>query len=132
MRADWSLTRKLSMVTLALSAGFTIVAALVTFQIVSKGLTSEKLTHLSSYAAERARTENELFEATSRLQNQASAALARRMLALTQAEVDRSFEQAFPLQADGTRRSHPQDFEGRKSATGEPVFGLGAFVARGE
>ena len=38
MRADWSLARKLLMVTLALSTGFTIVAALVTFQIVSNGL----------------------------------------------------------------------------------------------
>ena len=132
MRADRSLARRLLMVTLALSAGFTVIASFVTFQIVSNGLTSEKLTHLSSYAAERAQTENQLFEDTARLQNQASAALARRMRALTQAEVDRSFEQAFPLQADGTRRSHPQDFEGRKSATGEPVFGLGAFVARGE
>lgn len=132
MRVDWSLARKLLMVTLALSAGFTIVAALVTFQIVSKGLTNEKLTHLSDYAAERANTENQLFEDAARLQNQASAALVRRMQALTQAEVDRSFEQAFPLQADGTRRSRPQDFEGSKSATGEPVFGLGAFVARGE
>jgi signal transduction histidine kinase/ActR/RegA family two-component response regulator len=126
------LARKLLMVTLALSTGFTIVAALVTFQIVSNELTTEKLIHLSDYAAERAYTENQLFEDAARLQNQASAALVRRMRALTQAEVDRSFEQAFPLQADGTRRSRPQDFEGSRSATGEPVFGLGAFVARGE
>lgn len=132
MRIGWSLARKLLMVTLALSTGFTIVAALVTFQVVSNELTTEKLNHLSDYAAERAYTENQLFEDAARLQNQASAALVRRMRALTQAEVDRSFEQAFPLQADGTRRSRPQDFEGSRSATGEPVFGLGAFVARGE
>jgi signal transduction histidine kinase/ActR/RegA family two-component response regulator len=132
MRIGWSLARKLLMVTLALSTGFTIVAALVTFQVVSNELTTEKLNHLSDYAAERAYTENQLFEDAARLQNQASAALVRRMRALTQAEVDRSFAQAFPLQADGTRRSRPQDFEGSRSATGEPVFGLGAFVARGE
>lgn len=132
MRANRSLARTLLIVTLALSAGFTVIASFVTFQIVSHGLTSEKLTHLGEYAGERALVENQLFEDAARVQIQAGEALVRRMQALTQAEVDRSFEEAFLLRADGTRRSPPQDFEGRKSATGEPVFGMGAFISRGE
>lgn len=131
MRSEWSLARTVLIVTLALSAGFTAIASLVAFQIVRGGLTAEKLTHLGEYAAERARTESQLFEDAARLQVQAGTALRRRMGALTQAEVDQAFEQAFPLQADATRRSRPEDFEGGLSATGEPVFGMGAFIARG-
>jgi signal transduction histidine kinase/CheY-like chemotaxis protein len=132
MRTDMTLARMVLIVTLVLSAGFTTIASLVTFQIFRAALTTEKLSHLSDYAAERARAENQLFEDAARLQTQASAALSRRMRTLTQAEVDRSFEEAFPLQGDGTRRSRPEDFEGSRSAAGEPVFGMGAFIARGE
>lgn len=130
--ADRSLARKVLLAALTLSAGFTIIASLVTFRIVSTELATEKLSHLSDYASERARAENELFADAARTQTQAGAALVRRMSTLTQAEVDRAFEQAFPLKSDGTRRSRPEDFDGRKSATGEPVFGMGAFISDGE
>lgn len=60
MRRQNSLACKLLLVVLALSAGVTLVASVVTFHLLSESLTQEKLSYLEQYAAERARAENDL------------------------------------------------------------------------
>jgi hypothetical protein len=127
-----SLTAKLLAVVLTLSFAFTGVCAVAGFLAFRHAFIQAKEADLTLYAKERGRGQNAVFRSLTLSHQAAADALTRRLDTLSDAQVDRRFEQDFPLRPDGTRRTDSSLFDGRTLPSGQVQFGLGGYITHGK
>ena len=127
-----SLTAKLLAVVLALSFAFTAVCAVTGYLAFQRAFIQAKSADLTVYAQERGRGQSAVFHNLKLQQISAANALARRLDALSDAAAERQFEQDFPLRPDGSRRTVPGLYDGRKLANGQIQFGIGGYIINGK
>jgi signal transduction histidine kinase/ActR/RegA family two-component response regulator len=124
-----SLSRHFLIGVALLSAGVTVLSAIGGYLAFRHELVDRQLTFLNDYVRERSRNIDRRFSNLTSLQTAAGVELTRRMSAMTPREADRLLDLDYPLQADGTRRSRPQAFDGQHQSNGEQVYGIGALIA---
>jgi len=78
--------------------------------------------------SERANRQRDLFEDVERAHLAAQRTFLRRYNALRGQDVTAAFDRLFPRQLDGTHRSRDDLFEGGQLASGDDVYGMGAFI----
>ena len=113
------------------TASIALVASALTFAIVRSDLGERQMRHQAEYLQERATNLSRRFEALSAIHQEAAAELTSAMDRLSPSEAARLVDRRLPLQADGTRRSTPDAFDGALTADGAYVHGLGAFIGAG-
>jgi signal transduction histidine kinase/ActR/RegA family two-component response regulator len=126
-----SLTRRFLLGVGLMTVAVSTLACVVAFFAFERELERREVRRLSDYVAERVQNEDRRFSSLTYVHRAAAAALARRMDGLPRDEVDRLFDQDFPLQADGTRRTRPAAFDGFMGPAGEYIYGVGGFISRG-
>ncbi len=126
------LARKLLSIVVVLSIVVTGLASAATFAFVQRSSMERQVASLQVYVQERTAAEDRLFSELVKVHADATDALMRRIDRVKGPGLDARFDQLFPLQADGTRRSAPSLFDGRLSSDGGYVYGMGAFIANGE
>ena len=126
-----SLTRRFLLGVGVMTVAVSTLACVVAFFAFERELERKEVRRLTDYVAERVQNEDRRFSSLTYVHRAAALALTRRMKGLSQAQADRLFDQDFPLQADGTRRSQPNAFDGVMSPEGDYIYGMGAFLSRG-
>ena len=126
-----SLSRSFLLGVGATSLVTTVFASVAAFLVYRADLSQRQLQHVLEYAEQRGVIVGRRFTALAAIQAKAAAQLTMRMDALPQGRVAALLDRHLPLQADGTRRSRPEEFDGAVDADGDRVAGMGAFVARG-
>ena len=126
-----SLSRKFLISVGVSSLLVTVLAIVVAFVAFQKELERREIAYLRDYVAERADQEERHFTDLASLHVTAANALRERMKHMTDADANRLFDQDFPLQADGTRRSRDNAFSGRRDPDGDYLYGVGAFIHDG-
>jgi signal transduction histidine kinase/CheY-like chemotaxis protein len=126
-----SLSRRFLISVAVMSLVVTALGSVGAFLVFERELEHRQIGFLSDYVRERSSNVDKRFAHLADLHQDAAKELARRMNRLTPAAVDGVFERRYPLQADGTRRSRPEDYDGRMKADGDLVYGMGAYVSRG-
>src|SRR5213079_2461504 len=101
------------------------------FVVFERELSNRQIGYLTDYVRERSRNVDRQFSNLSTLHQAAGEELQRRMDHLSDADVKRLADFYMPLQADGTRRSRPEFFDG-SSDEGDFTYGMGAFIGRAE
>ena len=126
-----SLSRNFLLGVSITSLVFTITASLTTFAVFERELAHRQIAFLSQYVQARTDNLDRRFTGLLTLHRSAVATLSRRERLLKPGEADAPFLRNFPLHADGTRRSRPEDYTGRVSPGGWPIYGMAAFIAHG-
>ena len=126
-----SLSRSLLIGVGATAVTTTVFASLAAFLVYRADLTQRRLEDISQYAEQRGVNVGRRFNALSYIHAEAAAQLTARMDAIPPARALQLLDRNLPLQADGTRRSRPEAFDGALDAEGDRVAGMGAFLARG-
>ncbi|MDH4385114.1 MAG: ATP-binding protein [Caulobacter sp.] len=129
--ATTSISRRFLISVGLLSIVVTTLAFLAAFVAFQRELERREIDYLQDYVTQRANQEERRFTDLAAAQRDAGHALRLRMARLDDAEVNRLFEQLFPLQPDGTRRSRDQAFDGQEADDGDYVYGVGAFIQDG-
>jgi len=120
----WRILSAILLTTLIISASATFMAARVNWN----SLEEEHLRGLDAYVTERALHTDEFFE-TIRTSHQTALRLySSQSETLSEQEINEQFDLFFPLQDDGTRRSHDGLYEGFSDAYGYRRQGVGAFL----
>ncbi len=114
------------------SVSITLLGSLAAFFVFRDDLARRQVRHLREYAEQRHTNVARRFLALAAIQHAAVDELGRAMDRLTPAQVDRQIDLDYPLRADGTRRSRPEDFDGVVKPDGDQVAGMGAFLAHGD
>ena len=109
----------------------TLLSAGTAFFIFKTELQHREEASLGDYVSARARNEGRRFSDLSNVHRDAARQLAERMKLISPGQASRLFDSFFPLQADGTRRSRPELFDGRMGPDGDYIHGVGAFLSRG-
>ncbi|MCI5047191.1 MAG: ATP-binding protein [Aquisalinus sp.] len=109
-----------------------LICTAVCVVVLFHNLRAQKMTEISRHAAERAENQQEIFNQVAALERKAIRLLNYRLENITTAQSVQEFDRLFPLQEDGTRRSHPALFDGFVSSDGEYVHGVGSFISNGE
>ncbi len=125
------LARKLLGIVVVLSIVVTGLTSLATFFFVQKASIAHQVEHLKLYVTERAQTEDRLFSELVKVHADANRALMLRYGLLRGRNLDARFQELFPLQPDGTRRSAPDLFDGRLRSETDYIYGMGSFMANG-
>ncbi len=125
-----SLSRRFLISVGLMSLVMTVLGSLCAFVVFERELSNRQIAYLTDYVRERSSNIDRRFSNLAGLHRSAAAELERRMNRIPPAEVARLAEVYFPLQADGTRRSRPQFFDGVMH-DGEFTYGVGAFLSRG-
>jgi signal transduction histidine kinase/AmiR/NasT family two-component response regulator len=125
-----SLSRRFQLSLGVMSTIVTAMGAVAAFMVFQGELSNRQIAFLGDYVAERSTNVDKRFSNLEGLHRSAAQELERRLQTLTPAEVDRLTERYFPARPDGTRRSRPEDFDGRLTPDGDYVYGMGAFIAR--
>jgi signal transduction histidine kinase/ActR/RegA family two-component response regulator len=127
-----TIAQKLLFAIVLLLLGLSLVGAAGAFVIFQDRSERQKIADFSLYVRERTRTEEALFTGLRAQHVGATEELKTRVDALKDADVDKTFDQLYPLKADGTRRSAPELFDGRANRKdGDFVHGVGAYLAHG-
>ena len=126
-----SLARKFLISVVVMTASVTAIGSLVAYSAFQQELVSHQVASMSDYVKERASKEGRRFSDLTLLYQSADKALRRRVDSMSDAQADRLFDYYFPLQADGTRRSRPDSFDGMTDSDGHMSYGLGAYVRDG-
>jgi signal transduction histidine kinase/CheY-like chemotaxis protein len=126
-----SLTRKFLLGVGAMTVAITTLTAAAAFFAFQHELEQKEVQRLKDYVAERVQNEDRRFTNLTFVHRAAAVALGQRMRGLRPAQAAKLFDQEFPLQPDGTRRSRSQAFDGLYTADGDYVFGVGAFISGG-
>ncbi len=113
------------------SVVFTFSAAFTAFAVFERELAHRQIDFLSQYVQERTDNLDRSFTGLLALHHSAVTTLQRRERLLKPGESDALLKQTFPLHADGTRRSRPEDFTGHVSPGGRLIYGVGAFLSDG-
>ncbi|MCI5043205.1 MAG: hypothetical protein MRY72_00785, partial [Aquisalinus sp.] len=108
-----------------------IVCTVVCVVALFHNLRAQKMNEISRHAADRAQNQQEIFNQVTALERKAIRLLSYRLENITTAQSVQEFDRLFPLQEDGTRRSHPALFDGFVSSDGEYVHGVGSFISNG-
>src|SRR6185312_10754124 len=110
-----------------------LVDAFVTYGAYRQQDEKHRVADLALYVQERTRTEEDLFDGLRAKQAAATDALRRR-LAVTRAgpRVERQFDEWFPQEGDGTRRSRDSLFDGEQTANGDAIYGVGAYLGHAD
>jgi signal transduction histidine kinase/CheY-like chemotaxis protein len=127
-----SVSRRLLWGVAGVSIALTLIATLAAYLAFQNELVRQKKAFLAEYVAERANKEARRFSQLTVFHASADKALKLRIANLGDAEADRLFDLYYPLQPDGTRRSAPDSFDGQKTPGGDVIFGMGAFIAKGD
>jgi signal transduction histidine kinase/ActR/RegA family two-component response regulator len=122
-----SLSRRFLVGVGAMSLLVTILGAVGAFVVFDRELATRQIAYLGDYVRERSSNVDKRFSNLTTMHRAAGEELERRVSHLTPAEVDRLADAYFPRQADGTRRSRPEYFDGVQSH-GEYVYGMGAYI----
>ena len=130
--ATTSISRRFLISVGLLSIVVTTLAFLAAFVAFQRELERREIDYLQDYVTQRANQEERRFTDLAAAQRDAGQALRLRMARLDDAEVNRLFEQVFPLQPDGTRRSRDQAFDGQEADDGDYVYGVGAYIRDGD
>ncbi len=123
-----SLSRRFLIGLAITSLAVTVLAAVGGFFVFERELESRQIGFLADYVRERGANVDSRFSHLSDHHRAASEELARRMAALDSVTADQLLDAHFPLQADGSRRTRPADFDGRQTAEGAYVYGVGGFL----
>jgi signal transduction histidine kinase/CheY-like chemotaxis protein len=126
-----SLTRKFLLGVGAMTVAVSTLASVVAFFAFERELEHKEVRRLSDYVAERVQNEDRRFSNLTYVHKAAAVALAKRMNGLSQAQADKLFNEDYPLQPDGTRRTWPRAFDGFMSPEGDYIYGVGAFISKG-
>jgi signal transduction histidine kinase/ActR/RegA family two-component response regulator len=126
-----SLARKFLISVVVTTASVTAIASVVAYAAFQRELVNHQVAALRDYVKERANKEARRFSDLSALHATANQALRRRVAAMSDADANRLFDRYYPLQADGTRRSRPESFDGMTDSDGHLSSGVGAFVSDG-
>ena len=106
----------------------TVLGSIGGFVVFQGDLARRQVSYLDDYVRERSSNIDRRFTNLEAMHKSAVHELQARVDHLSPAAVDRLMDVYFPLQADGTRRSRPRDFDGQTQANGERVYGMGAFL----
>ena len=109
----------------------TIIVCSLSFFLVRNYYEKQLLGNLSSYMSQRIDRESRLFDEIRELHESAKAEFVQRMTDPAPQNLEQRFDELFPLQKDGTRRSNPLLFEGMELAENIPIKGFGAFISDG-
>jgi signal transduction histidine kinase/ActR/RegA family two-component response regulator len=126
-----SLSRKFLVSVGISSLLVTALAIVVAFVAFQKELERREISYLRDYVTERADQEERHFTDLASVQETAAVALRKRIEQMGDADAERIFEDNYPLQPDGTRRSRDDAFNGRRDADGDYLYGVGAFIRDG-
>ena len=126
-----SLARKFLISVGAMTILVTALASVAAYLAFRNELVQHQVAFMADYVRERTDKEDRRFSGLTALHQAADAAMRRRMAAMSDAQADRLFDRYFPLQADGTRRSAPQSFDGMTDGEADVSYGLGAYVSHG-
>ena len=126
-----SLARKFLISVGVMTILVTALATVAAYLAFRNELVEHQVAFMRDYVRERTEKEDRRFSGLISLHQAADAAMRRRMAAMGDAQADRLFDRYFPMQADGTRRSAPQSFEGMTDDEADVTYGLGAFVSHG-
>ena len=108
------------------------VVAVSAHGVMDQSLRTARAETLQSYIRVRADREQNLFDEARSFVNAAEQAFRRRLDQISPEQVEAEFDRFFPEHGDGTRRSVDALFDGTLLASGDYVFGLGAFLADSE
>ncbi len=126
-----SVTRKFLLSVGLMTAGVTTFAVVAAFIVFQQDLEKREVVHLQDYVGERVANEERRFSDLMDVHRAAGDALRARAADLTPATASRLFDEEYPLQPDGTRRSRDRAFDGFVQPDGDRVYGMGAFISRG-
>ncbi|MFN3522883.1 MAG: ATP-binding protein [Phenylobacterium sp.] len=115
-----------------MSLAVTVLASVGAFVVFQQELSKRQIAYLGEYVRERSRNVDRRFSNLSALHRRAAIELERRVAHLSDAEARALADQYFPMRSDGTRRSRPEYFDGRKEPGGGFTYGMGAFIGRAE
>ncbi|MDB5497594.1 MAG: integral rane sensor hybrid histidine kinase [Phenylobacterium sp.] len=124
-----SLSRRFLISVGVMSLVMTVLGTLGAFVVFERELSDRQIGYLTDYVRERSSNVDRQFSNLSSLHRAAGEELQRRMAHLTDADVRKLADRYMPLQADGTRRSRPEYFDG-VSEQGDFTYGIGAFIGR--
>ncbi|OLF81175.1 hypothetical protein AWH62_00420 [Maricaulis sp. W15] len=115
-----------------ISVVFAGISGLAAHKILMSSLSMARAEMLQSYIRVRADREQTLFDEARTLAEAAEAAFLRRHALIDGEDIVDDFNALFPPFGDGTRRSHPDLFDGRSLPGADHVFGIGAYMGDGE
>jgi signal transduction histidine kinase/ActR/RegA family two-component response regulator len=106
-----------------------LVDTVVTYSSYRRQVEKHRIDDLALYVEERTRTEQDLFDTLRAKQSAATDALRRRLQLMPPgSDVDRQFDAWFPENGDGTRRSRDSLYDGERTANGDAIYGVGAYI----
>ena len=127
-----SLSRKFLVSIGIMSLMVTVLGSIAGFVVFQHNLADRQIRYLDDYVRERSSNIDRRFTNLESMHQSAVRELQARASHLRPADVDRLMNLYYPLQADGTRRSRPMDFDGETKDDGERVYGMGAFLPHPE
>jgi signal transduction histidine kinase/CheY-like chemotaxis protein len=126
-----SLSRNFLIGVGAMSLAVTVLGSIGAFVVFEQDLSKRQVSFMADYVRERSQNVEKRFSNLNALQAAASAELQRRVDRLPPRQVDHLLQIYYPLQADGTRRSRSEVFDGETEPGGALTYGMGAFISRG-
>ncbi|WP_203291439.1 cache domain-containing protein [Maricaulis parjimensis] len=108
------------------------VVACVSYAVMDSALRTARAETLQSYIRVRADREQNLFDEARTYIEAAEQSFLRRLEQISPEQAEAEFNRFFPEFGDGTRRSVDALFDGTLLASGDYVFGVGAFLADSE
>lgn len=113
----------------ATSVLITLLSSVAAFCVFRHDLGQREQAHMAQYTRERFSNLSMRFIALSRVHSLAVADLSAQAAALDPQSAQQIYDLRYPRQADGTRRSRPQDFDGHREDGGHRVGGMGAYLS---
>jgi signal transduction histidine kinase/ActR/RegA family two-component response regulator len=120
----WNILAVILLTSIAVSGGVTVFTATTFWHDLER----DHLSRLDDYITQRGLRTQALFNTISTTHEVANHALLARLEGLPDERVAAEFDQLFPINADGTRRSTDALYDGYFDATGDRHSGVGAFM----
>ncbi|MEO1252071.1 MAG: ATP-binding protein [Pseudomonadota bacterium] len=124
-----SITKRLLIRTCAYAAIAVVIITAIAFYVFYRIEHQQYLASLSSNTAIATSEHGEFFRLARSTHQHANEAMRKRISYWDRSQsLEAVFDDYFPKQADGTRRSKPQIFDGELSSDGVYTYGIGAFL----
>ncbi|MEM9233577.1 MAG: ATP-binding protein, partial [Pseudomonadota bacterium] len=127
-----SLGDKIGRHTLIWAAGIILFSTAAGFAFTFISVRDHQLAELQRTTEQSAALHSVLFERVQDLEYRSSALFHQTLMRIDDTSVDHLFDRLFPEKGDGTRRSHPDLFDGMTTENGSFVYGIGAFMANAD
>ena len=124
-RMNWKSTG----VTFLVAVGVASFAAIAGYLTLEPYFERKVMEASALHIEERANRQSALFADVRAIEYATGRGFANRLAAMEDADVSAEFNWLFPEFGDGTRRSRPELFDGYRTADGDYVYGVGAFIA---